>query len=91
MFVAMSQNGPIDAVSLCTVCRPDVLDGIDCFELALQILGAQRDASSGRLRDTVEQFSVSDSSLGFLPPFHSDLFPIDLYSLYTFPFPDPLL
>jgi hypothetical protein len=44
MFVAMSQNRPIDAVSLSTVCEPDVIDGKDCFELALQILGALRDA-----------------------------------------------
>jgi hypothetical protein len=38
MSVAMSQNQPIDAVLLSTVCEPDVLDGKDCFELALQIL-----------------------------------------------------
>jgi hypothetical protein len=56
MFVAMSQNRPIDAVSLSTVCGPDVLDGKDCFELALYILGALRDASSGLLRDIIEQF-----------------------------------
>jgi hypothetical protein len=55
MFVAMSQNRPIDAVSLSTVREPDVLDGKDCFELALQILGPIRDASSGMLRDTIEQ------------------------------------
>jgi hypothetical protein len=54
MFVAMSQNRPIDAVSLSTVCEPDVLDGKDCFELALQTLGALCDASSGMLRDTIE-------------------------------------
>jgi hypothetical protein len=55
MFVAMSQNGSIDAVSLSTVCEPDVFDGKDCVELALQILGAQRDASSRMLRDTTKQ------------------------------------
>jgi hypothetical protein len=55
MFVAMSQNRPINAVSLSTVCEPDVLDGEDCFELALQILGALHGASSGMLRDTIEQ------------------------------------
>jgi hypothetical protein len=54
MLVAMSQNRPIDAVSLSTVCEPDVLDGKDCFELALRILGALRDASLGMLRDTIE-------------------------------------
>jgi hypothetical protein len=54
MFVAMSQNRPVDAVSLSTVCEPDVLDGKDYFELAFQILGALRDASSGMLRDTIE-------------------------------------
>jgi hypothetical protein len=55
MFVAMSQNRPIDAVLLSTVCGPDVLDGKDCFELALQIFGALGDVSSAILRDTIEQ------------------------------------
>jgi hypothetical protein len=55
MFIAMSQNRPINAVSLSTVCEPDILDGKDCFELGLQKLGALRDASSGMLRDTIEQ------------------------------------
>jgi hypothetical protein len=34
MFVAMSQDRLVDAVSLSTVCEPDVFDGKDCFELA---------------------------------------------------------
>jgi hypothetical protein len=55
LFVAMSQNQPIDAVSLSTVCELDGLHGKNCFELALHILGALRDASSGMLRDTIEQ------------------------------------
>jgi hypothetical protein len=55
MFVAMSQNRPTDAVSLSTVYEPDVLDGKDCFKLALQILRALHDASSWMLRDTIEQ------------------------------------
>jgi hypothetical protein len=55
MFVVMSQNWPIDVVSLFTVCEPDVLDGKDCFELALQILAVLRDASLGMPRDTIEQ------------------------------------
>jgi hypothetical protein len=55
MFVAMSQNRPINIVSLSIVCEPDVLDDKDCFELVLQILGALRDASSGMLRDTIEE------------------------------------
>jgi hypothetical protein len=55
MFVAMSQNRRINAVSLSTVCEPEVLDGKDCFELTLQISGALRDVSSGMLRDTIEQ------------------------------------
>jgi hypothetical protein len=54
MFVAMSQNRPIDAVLLSNVCGPDVLDGKDFLELALQMLGAVRDASSGMLRDIIE-------------------------------------
>jgi hypothetical protein len=55
MFVAMSQNRPIDAVSLSTISEPDVLDDKNCFELALQILGASSHASSGMCRDTIEQ------------------------------------
>jgi hypothetical protein len=55
MFIAVSQNRPIDAVSVCTVCEPDVLDGKECFELALQMLGALRDASSGMFRGTIKQ------------------------------------
>jgi hypothetical protein len=55
MLVAMSQNRPIDAVSPSTVCEPDAIDGKHCLELALQILGALRDAPSGMLRDTIEQ------------------------------------
>jgi hypothetical protein len=35
MFVAMSQNWLIDTGSPSTVCEPDVLDGKNCFELAL--------------------------------------------------------
>jgi hypothetical protein len=45
MFVAMSENRSVDAVSLSTVCEPDGIDGKDCFELALQILGTLPDAS----------------------------------------------
>jgi hypothetical protein len=37
MFVAMSQDRLIDAVSLSTVCEPDVFDGKGCFELGLRI------------------------------------------------------
>jgi hypothetical protein len=35
IFLAMSKNRHIDTVSLSIVCEPDVLDGKDCFELAL--------------------------------------------------------
>jgi hypothetical protein len=35
MFVAISQDRPIDAASLSTVCEPDTFDGKDCFELGL--------------------------------------------------------
>jgi hypothetical protein len=91
IFVAMTHNRPIDAVSLSTVCEPYVLDGKDCFELALQTLGALRDASLGCLDTHLNNCSVSDRSLGFLPPSHPDLCPIDLHSSYAFPFLDPLL
>jgi hypothetical protein len=35
VFVVMSQDRLIDAVSLWPVCEPDVFDGKDCFELGL--------------------------------------------------------
>jgi hypothetical protein len=55
MVVAMSQDRVIDAVSLSTVCKSDVFDGKDYFEPSLQILGALSNASSGTLRDTIQQ------------------------------------
>jgi hypothetical protein len=75
MFAAMSQNRPIDAVSLSTVCEPDVLDGKDCFELALQILGALRDASSEMLRDTFEQLFCFRQIIRFSAAFSSRCVP----------------
>jgi hypothetical protein len=59
MFVAMSQDRLIDDVSLSTVSEPDVFDNKDCFKLGLQIRGALRDASSGTLRDTIQQLLCS--------------------------------
>jgi hypothetical protein len=59
MFVAMSQDRLIDAVSLSTVCEPDAFDDKYCFELSLQISGALRDAPSGTLRDTIQQLFCS--------------------------------
>jgi hypothetical protein len=59
MFVALSQNPPIDAVSLSTVCEPDVFDRKDCFELALHILRALRDAFSGTLGGIIRQLLCS--------------------------------
>jgi hypothetical protein len=70
-FVSMSQDRFIDAVSLSTVCEPDVFDGKDCFELGLQILGALRDASSGTLRDTIQQLFCSRQITRFSTPFSS--------------------
>jgi hypothetical protein len=56
----------------------------------LRILAALRDASSGCWETQLNNCSVSDRALSFLPPSHTDVFPIDLYSSYTFPFPGPL-
>jgi hypothetical protein len=91
MFVATSQDRLIDAVSLSTVCRPNVFDSQDCFELGLQILGASRDASSGTLRDTIQQLFCSRQTTRFSTLSFPDVFPIDIHSFNTFPFPDPLL
>jgi hypothetical protein len=86
MFVAMSQNWPIDTVSLSTVCKPDVPDRKDCFEAAVQILGVLHDVSSGTLRDIIRQLFVLDRSPDFLPPSPPDVFLIDLYFLTPSPF-----
>jgi hypothetical protein len=54
MFIVMSQDQPIGAASLSILCRPDVFNDNDCFELGLHILGALRDAYSGKLRNTIQ-------------------------------------
>jgi hypothetical protein len=59
MFFAMSQHRLINAVSLSTVCEPDVFDSKNYFERGLQILGALGGASSGTLRDTIQQLLCS--------------------------------
>jgi hypothetical protein len=71
MFVAMSQDRGIDAISLSTVCQPDVFDSKDCFELGLQIWRALHDASSGALRDTIQQLFCSRQITRFSTPFSS--------------------
>jgi hypothetical protein len=50
----MSQHHVTDAVSLSTICEPDLHDAKYCSELALKILGALRDSSSGTLRSAIE-------------------------------------
>jgi hypothetical protein len=87
----MSQDRLIDAALLSTVCEPDFFDGKDCFELGLEIIMAFHDASSGTLRDTIQNCSVPDRSLDFLPFSPPDMFSIDSHSFDTFPFPNPLL
>jgi hypothetical protein len=71
MFVTMSQDRLIDAVSLSTVCELDSFDGKGCFELGLQILGALHDISSGTLRDTIQQLFCSRQITRFSTPFSS--------------------
>jgi hypothetical protein len=71
MFVAMSQDRLSDAVSLSTVCEPDVFDGKDCFELGLQIFGAFRDVSSGTLKGTIQRLLCSRQITRFSAPFSS--------------------
>jgi hypothetical protein len=85
MFVAMSQNRPIDAVSLSTVREPDILDGKNCFELALQILGALRDPPSGMLRGTIEQLFCFTQITWFSTAFSSRYVPDR--PLFSLPFP----
>jgi hypothetical protein len=90
MSVAMSQDRPINAVSLSTVCEPDVLDAKDCLELALQIFGHYVMLLCGCLETQLNNYSVLDRSLGFLPISPPDVFPVDTHSSDTFQFPDPL-
>jgi hypothetical protein len=89
MFVAMPQDRLIDAVSQLTVCKPDFFDGKDCFELGLQILGVL--LLREHLGTKLNNCSVPDISLDFLPLSPPDLSPIDIHSSDTFPFPDALL
>jgi hypothetical protein len=91
MFATISQDLLIDAVSLSTGCEPDVFDGKECFELGLQILGALRGASSGTLRETIQQLFCSRQITRFSTPLSPDIFPTDIHSSDTFTFPDPLL
>jgi hypothetical protein len=69
VFVAMSQDRLIDAVSLSIVCEPDVFNDKNCFELGLQIFGALPDASSGTLRDTIQQLFCSRQITRLSTPF----------------------
>jgi hypothetical protein len=71
MFVVMSQDRLIDAVSLSTVCEPNVFDGKDYLELGLSIVGALRGASSGTLRDTIQQLFCSRQVTRLSTPFSS--------------------
>jgi hypothetical protein len=71
MFVAMSQDRLINTVTLSTVCEPDVFDGKDRFGLGLQISGALRAASSGTLRETIQQLFSSRQITRFSTPFSS--------------------
>jgi hypothetical protein len=75
MFVAMSQNRPIDAVSLSAICEPDVRDGKNCSEVALQILKVLCDVSSGMLRDTFEQLFCFRQITRFSTAFSSKCVP----------------
>jgi hypothetical protein len=87
----MSQDQLIDAVSLSTVCAPGIFDGKDCLELGLPILGAPAMLLWERLGIQFNNCSVPDRSLDFLPLSLPDVFPIDIHSFGTFPFPDSLL
>jgi hypothetical protein len=91
MSVVMPQDRLIHVVSLSTLCEPDVLDGKTYFKRALQILGALRDVSSETVSDTIEQLFCFRQTAQFLSLPPPDVFSIDFYSSYTFPFPDPLL
>jgi hypothetical protein len=76
---------------LSTVCEPDVFDGKDCFELALHIVGTLCDASSGTLRDTIEQLFCFRQITRFSTAFSSRFVPDRLLFFLYLPFSGPLL
>jgi hypothetical protein len=67
----MFQDRLIDAASLSTGDEPEVFDGKDCFELGLQVLAVLRGASSGTLRDTIQQSFCSRQITRFSTLFSS--------------------
>jgi hypothetical protein len=50
----MDKRQLTNAISLEEIREPDVLDGKDCSELALQVLSTLHNSSSGTLRATIE-------------------------------------
>jgi hypothetical protein len=54
LFARMSQHHVTNAVSISTICKHDFRDAKVCSKLALKILEAIRDSSSGTLRSTIE-------------------------------------
>jgi hypothetical protein len=87
----MSQDRLVDAVSLSIVSELDAFDGKACFELDSQISGHSVMLLQERLGTQFNNCSVPDRSLDFPPLSPPDVFPIDIHSSDTFPFPDPLL
>jgi hypothetical protein len=73
LFARLSQRHVTDAVSLSTICEPDLHDTKDCSELALRILGALRDSSSGTLRSAIEHFVCFEFATRFGARFSSRL------------------
>jgi hypothetical protein len=80
MFIAISRDRLIDAVSLSPVCEPNVFDGKNCFGLGLQILGSLPGGSSGTLRNTLQQLFCSRQIARFSTLSPPDVFPIDIHS-----------
>jgi hypothetical protein len=73
LFAGMSQQLVTNAVSLSTVCEPDLCDAKDCSELALKILAALRDSCSGTLRSTIEHSACFKLTTRFQARFSSRL------------------
>jgi hypothetical protein len=69
----MSQHHVTEAVSLSTICEPDLHDAKDCSELALKILGALHDSSSETIRSTIEHFPCFKLTTRFRARFSSRL------------------
>jgi hypothetical protein len=91
VFISMSQDRLINAVSLSTVCEPDFFIAEIASKWACRYSGHSVILLREDLGTQLNNCSLSGRSLDCLPLSPLYLFPIDIHSSDAFPFPDPLL